>query len=252
MNERLNRRLDAIGENVRASGRGLALLALGSAGIETERMDAYSDLDFFVIAKPGEKHWFLNDLGWLTTIHPAAFSYRNTVDGFKLLYQDGVLCEFAVFEPDELPNIPFVRGRAVWCQPGFDESTLLPTVAYPRKDERSREWLVGEIVTNLYTGICRDKRGEKLSAAKIIQNCAIDRFIELVEAAAPPGNATADVYSRERRFEQRYPTAAGVLTRFMQGYDRNVESALEIIEYLWRNHMIDSGIKKMFFDFANQ
>jgi len=91
-----------------------------------------------------------------------------------------------------------------------------------------------------------------LSAARIIQNIVIDRFIELIETDAPPGNAAVDVYCRERRFEQRYPAAAAALKRFMQGYDRNIESALEIIEHLWWNHMIDSSIITMFVDFAKK
>ncbi len=51
----LLQRLDAIGASLRASGLARALLALGSVGAETERLDEYSDLDFFVIAAPSMK-----------------------------------------------------------------------------------------------------------------------------------------------------------------------------------------------------
>jgi hypothetical protein len=40
-------RLDAIGESLARSGHALALLSLGSVVLETARIDAYSDLDFF-------------------------------------------------------------------------------------------------------------------------------------------------------------------------------------------------------------
>jgi len=48
-------RLDAIGRALDASGHGMALLGLGSVGLELERLDAYSDLDFFAIVEAGHK-----------------------------------------------------------------------------------------------------------------------------------------------------------------------------------------------------
>ena len=33
---------------------------------------------------------------------PLAWAFRNTVDGFKVLFADGIYGEFAVFEPEEL------------------------------------------------------------------------------------------------------------------------------------------------------
>lgn len=44
-------RLDAIGHSLEKSGHALALIGLGSAGVETERLDSYSDLDFFAIVE---------------------------------------------------------------------------------------------------------------------------------------------------------------------------------------------------------
>ena len=111
--QRLLARLDAIGAALAKSGRAQALLALGSVGRDTERLDDCSDLDFFAIVEPGAKAAFLDDLGWLADIAPVAYAYRNTVDGYKLLYDDGVFCEFAVFEPAELARIPYAPGRLV-------------------------------------------------------------------------------------------------------------------------------------------
>ena len=39
----------------------LALIGLGSVGAELDRLDAYSDLDIFVIVAPGHKERFVND-----------------------------------------------------------------------------------------------------------------------------------------------------------------------------------------------
>lgn len=123
---RLLQRLDEIGQALEASGQAFALLALGSVGRELERLDAYSDLDYFAIVKPGAKQTFLDDTAWLSRPCPVVFLFRNTVDGFKYLYEDGIFCEMAVFEPHELARIPFAPGRVVWKAEGFDESILTP------------------------------------------------------------------------------------------------------------------------------
>jgi len=43
-------RLDAIGASLAATDHGLALIGLGSVGLETDRLDAYSDPDFSAIS----------------------------------------------------------------------------------------------------------------------------------------------------------------------------------------------------------
>ena len=114
--QKLLQHLDAIGESLKSSGKAHALLGLGSVGIATERLDQYSDVDFFVIVQVGHKQYFLDSLHWLSDIHPIDYAVRNTVDGYKVLYADGVFCvfcDFAVFEPHELVHIPFSKGRIV-------------------------------------------------------------------------------------------------------------------------------------------
>jgi hypothetical protein len=225
---RMLNRLETIGQRLAESGRALALLALGSVGVELDRMDAYSDLDFFVIVQPGTKQRYLENLDWLSV--PVAYAFPNTGDGYKALLEDEIFCEFAIFEPDELSNIPFAPGRIVWKAEGFDETICTP---HPREShEPGVEWLLGEAITNLYIGLGRFHRGEKLSATYFIQNYAVGKVVDLAKhiAIAQPGHA--DRFARERRFEQRYPDVAAQLPRFMQGYNRNTESAQAILRFL--------------------
>ena len=85
-------RLDDIGRTLEKSGHALALIGLGSVGVEIERLDAYSDLDFFAIVEKGYKRQYLDNLDWLSSLCPVAYSFRNTEDGYKLLFQDGIFC----------------------------------------------------------------------------------------------------------------------------------------------------------------
>lgn len=77
------------------------------------------------------------------------------------------------------------------------------------------EWLLGEIITNVYVGSCRYYRGEKLAAYKCVQSDAFNLFIELVAMSqAADETVCKDIYSKVRRFEQRYRGMEPILARF--------------------------------------
>jgi hypothetical protein len=234
-------RLDAIGHSLSATGQALALLGLGSIGTETDRLDEYSDLDFFAIVKPGFKSRFLDSLDWLESVYPLGYFFQNTVDGYKALFEDGIFCEFAVFEPQELTSIPFAKGRIIGKESGFDEAICIPRPNEHR--ERSVEWLIGEALTNLYVGLGRVRRGEKLSGTRLIQTFAVDRIATLAKHLESVQPIVQDLFSEERRFEARYPDISSHLPEFMQGYDRNIESALAILAFLEQHFEINRAIR---------
>ena len=226
----LLQRLDAIGASLSESGTALALLGLGSVGTETERLDEYSDLDFFVIVKPGCKPGYLTGLEWLSAVAPLAYAFQNTVDGYKALFADGIFCEFAIFEPQELASIPFTCGRIIWKDDTYDKSLC---IAQPvQQSEHTREWLLGEALTNLYVGLGRVHRGEILSGTRFIQSYAVDHVLELTNYLESAQAQTEDLFAHERRFELRYPQTARQLPAFIQGYERNADSALAILCFL--------------------
>lgn len=101
---------------------------------------------------------------------------------------------------------------------------------------------MGEAITNLYVGLCRYHRGEKLSAARFIQQYAVDRVLDLASRieAAQPGHA--DPFTLERRFEQRYPTTAAALPMLVQGYDRSPASALAILAWLEAHFPVNAAM----------
>jgi len=240
--EKLFARLNEIGESLKQSQKALALLALGSVGIELDRIDDYSDLDFFVIAKTGYKNYFLNNLDWLKAVSNLAFYFQNTKDGYKALFDDGIFCEFAIFEQNELSKIPFSEGRLVWAENNVDHNICKPIMRV-EKVQHNKEWIIGELLTNLYIGICRYKRGEKLSASRFIQSHAVDRVLELAAYLEEKSLVNEDFFSNERRFEQIYPNISKQLPKFIQGYDRSEESALEIIKFIEKFFEINLKMK---------
>jgi hypothetical protein len=225
--QRIQDRLQAIGAALAARHDALALLALGSVGRETERVDEWSDLDFFVVVRDGAKARYIDDLSWLATAHPLVWHFRNTVDGHKALMADGLFCEFAVFEMRELTDIPYAPGRFVWRRVDVPASLATPLRPLPAPaDER---WLVGEALSNLLVGLQRHARGELLAAMRLVQVYALDRVLELLERGAGPTSVQRDPFSVDRRVEQRLPTAAVDLSDWAPGYEGTCAAALALL-----------------------
>lgn len=243
MKDKLLSRLDEIGNSLRASENALCLLALGSCGRERERLDGYSDLDFFVIVKEGFKNSYIENISWLENITKIVFYHRNTVDGYKVLFEDGVFCEFAVFEPEELKSIPFAPGQIVWKAPGFREDICNPPLWVNSRPVEGMQWMIDEALTNLYVGICRFKRGEILSAFKFIESHALDRVLKLTRYVEVPSCELHDMFSAERRYERIFPKTSENLPYFLRGYKGIMESARSILEFLDRNFVINQEFK---------
>ena len=238
----LIQRLDQIAASLAATGQGLALLGLGSAGSEVERMDDYSDLDFFAIVRDGQKQAFLQNLDWLANIEPIAYAFMNTVDGFKVLYADEIFLEFAVFETAELQGIPFASEKIIWQDDAFDVTILQPTIKEAQAIDVA--WALGEALTNLYVGMGRYQRGEKMSAFRFVQGYALDRVLDLATLLEEEQPAFKDQFSHDRRFEQRFPQTAVSLPQLAQGYDKTPQSARAIIKFLDAHFDINQVIKK--------
>lgn len=237
-------RLEAIGQSLAATGRGLALLGLGSAGAEVARLDQYSDLDFFVIVQPGAKEDFLSSLDWLESAAPIVYSFLNTVDGYKLLFADGVFAEMAIFEPQELQRIPFAGGRIIWQAEGF--TLPVPLSGNRRSEDQeapSIAWRVNEALTNLYIGLGRFQRGEKLSAARFIQGYALDQVLALASQLEHPRAHQADPFDHARRFEQIFPETAVFLPAFMPGYEETLAAARAILTFLDQHFELNPAMK---------
>ncbi len=227
---RIEDRFRAIATALQSRADALALLALGSAARETERVDEWSDLDFFVLVRVGAKDRYVDDLSWLADACPVAWHYRNTRDGHKALFEDGLFCEFAVFEPHELTDIPYAPGRFVWRRGDVDESLAAPSRPLPGRSDEA--WLVGEALSNLLVGLQRHARGEKLAAMRMVQGFALDRVLEVLERDAAASPAPRDPFSVDRRIEQRLADAEAKLATWAPGYAGTRAAALALLETL--------------------
>ena len=230
--EDLTQRLNAIAASLSRRPNAQVLLGLGSSGLKSSRLDEFSDLDFFVIVAAGSKHDFLENLDWLTQIYPAAYVFQNSPDGYKLLFADDILCEFAVFEPAELAEIPMAGAKILWSRSQLPDKWLESHSVTDLPVGQSEAWLLGEALTNLYVGLQRSLRGERLSGYKFIQSYAVDRLLELASRRVAAEGEQRDPFRLARRFEKRFPAISTKLPEFMPGYAHNAAAAEAILEYL--------------------
>jgi len=239
----LQDRLAALARELSARTDALALLALGSVGTETDRLDAWSDLDFFVLVSDGAKRRYIENLDWLAAAHPLAWHFRNTVDGHKALMTDGVFCEFAVFEIHELSRISYAPGRFVWRRDEVDEALAHASLSLPAR--HGPDWLVGEALSNLIIGLQRHARGEKLAAMRMVQVQSLDRvleFLELQEKGSHDACAARDPFNVDRRIEMRSSQAALALPVWAGGYERTVPAALALLAALEAHNVVPADV----------
>jgi hypothetical protein len=135
-------------------------------------------LDFFAIVTPQTKAHYIADLDWLHRAHPLMWHFQNTADGHKALMADGVLCEFAVFTPDELAHATFAPRR--------------------RLDRRR---------SAVKFGGGPDAPRQRRAAGSNAHGAGVcDRVFELAaKAAAPNPGAGVDPFNPDRRIERRCP-----------------------------------------------
>jgi hypothetical protein len=240
--QRLLERLDRLGEVLAGRGDALALIGLGSVGVDLERLDDHSDLDFFVIVEDGARQRYLDSIDWLEELSPVGFSFPNTLDGRKVLFADGLFAEYAVFTLDELHAGSHPEGRIVWRRVDAPEGLERARRTPRRAAHNDAAFQVNEALTNLYVGLHRDARGERLSAARLIQVHAVDRLLEFLELTEPGFDRRQDVFIVERGAELRFGPDVLPLASLMPGYERNRDAALAIIEWLERRADVDQAL----------
>jgi hypothetical protein len=136
MHPTLNR-LDDLADALADDDGLLAVLGLGSAGVEHNRFDDHSDIDFWlVVSDSSAKQRYLDGTGWLaglggTLVH----SFVNDPNGRKALLADGLFLEYAVFTPEELNGLALTG--AAWCGNATAYRSISKSTRHPHRPPRS-------------------------------------------------------------------------------------------------------------------
>ena len=195
----------------------VGLVLVGSAA-DTARADEWSDHDFFLIVKDGMAEGFRQDLSWLPDASDVVIRPRETAHGLKVVYRDGHVLEFAVFDDHELE----LASVNYWAVP-VDKTNITSRVAALEKKtvgpafEEQKEWEL--LLAHILIGVGRARRGEVLIAGQQIRSYMLRHVVGFVRDRLVPATGAEkieDNLDRYRRFEQQYPAEGARLDMILQ------------------------------------
>jgi hypothetical protein len=198
--------------------RVLALVALGSMADVRRAPDAWSDHDFFVITLPGVQEQLRQDVSWLPEAGRIALRVRETAHGLKVLYDDGHVLEFAIFDEQELFLARVNDYRVLFERSGGVAQALarIQQQSAARTVDLSRE--LGLFFFHLLLGAARCARGETLSGHRFIKSHALETLLTLLvhSAQGVEGDMERlDNLDPFRRLEQVFPELGARLNRLL-------------------------------------
>lgn len=180
----------------------IGLIFVGSAAA-TQRVDQYSDQDFFLVVQQGAGESFRQDLSWLPNSTEIAFHPRETAHGLKVVYQNGDVLEFAVFEDSELELSSANDYRVVLDRANLTERMeKIAKRSMPSEVNRSQDFEL--FLSLILIGVGRARRGEVLAAEQHIKGYALNHALRLIRLAKPISESKADSLNAYRRFEFDY------------------------------------------------
>lgn len=196
-------------ESAQKDSNVIGLVFAGSAA-DHSRVDQYSDQDFFLIVKEGQGEVYRNDLSWLPDFDDIVISPRETAHGLKVVYQNGDLLEFAVFEDSELElGAANDYAVAVDKQDIAERMSKIANHTAPKPADRATDWEL--FLSLILIGVGRARRGEIIAAEQHVKSYALDKALRLIRLAKPVSPNSADSFNSYRRFEKDYPALGSAI-----------------------------------------
>ena len=220
---------DALTANLQAHPDVIGLVFVGSAA-DHSRFDEWSDHDFFVVTKTGTAEALRKDLSWLPNAEEIAISPRETAHGLKVVYRDGHVLEFAVFDDEEL-ELASINANLVTLDKTGEIAKRIRAIADRTSDQATKA--VAEFnpvaryelfLCQLLIGVGRARRGEALIGGEHVRSWAVSELLGLIRHWQHPVRGTeskTDNLNRHRRFELQYPTPAA---RIIAAQEKSVEA----------------------------
>ena len=222
----------------------IGLVFVGSAA-DTKRVDQWSDHDFFVITKDGEQERLRQDLSWLPNFEHVAFSFRETAHGLKVLYLNGSVLEFAIFDCAELAACQVNHHALAFGSP--EVTTALSVAAARLHEPLGIDPLVDfrHFLALLVIGVGRARRGELLTAGIGIRSGALSSLLKVFSHLLGPDDRL-DQLDHSRRFELVHPLIGTRLAEAVAQEPELVASQLlaiadEFLPALWAEYPAENA-----------
>lgn len=185
----------------------VGLVLLGSTAA-VDRVDEWSDHDFYLVVREGQQERFRSDLGlWLPDVDEIAFAVRETEHGLKVVYSSGAVLEFAVASLDEVSTFGGSPYAVVLDRADLTERMASgPAIPAPREVDALREFRL--FLSLLLIGVGRARRGEELAGGQLVRTYALERLLTVLREQLGDAGVSGpmpDPFNVFRRFEQTHP-----------------------------------------------
>jgi hypothetical protein len=182
-------------------------LVLFGSTADRNRVDEWSDHDFAIVCQTEFLEALRSDLTWLPRFESIAFAAREHHDGFKAVYSNGAVIEFAVVDRVQLATFDANSWEVAYDRLGGLDK-LMTSIADKAKlsDEADpvRDFTV--FLASLVIGVGRARRGETLSASSVVRGQAVDHLLAVISTTGTVV-VRPDNLDVRRRFELAYPRA---------------------------------------------
>lgn len=205
--------LDELAQRCREHPAITALVVMGSTA-DRSRVDEWSDHDFAVVCATGVQESLRKNLSWLPHANDLVLTVREDHDGFKAVYRNGAVIEFAVVDHHELSTFSATQWEVLYDEGGTTrvmEAVASKTVPSDRpRPSRDLDLFLAAILI----GVGRARRGERLSASGTIRGFALDHLLQVFrELTVAESISRLDNLDPRRRFELVFPEIAGEIDR---------------------------------------
>ncbi|MEO0562030.1 MAG: hypothetical protein AAF125_07950 [Chloroflexota bacterium] len=195
----------ALTAKLQADDRVRGLVLLGSTAATDRQPDRWSDHDFFVITEPGDQEDFRARFDWLPDPVHIVLTVRETAHGLKVLYADGHLIEYAVFDVTEIAVARANVYSVVFDRGGVADAMRQIATSEPVKIQDPQNTM-SLFLCLLVVGAGRVARGEAISGGSFIRTHALGHLLTLLATSLDaPDKAALDNLDPFRRFEQVFP-----------------------------------------------
>lgn len=194
--------------------RVLGLVAMGSMAV-AQRRDRWSDHDFAWIVRSGSQEGYRQHLDWLPDSDQIVLTLRETEHGLKVLYANGHLIEFAVFDPEELGRAR-ANDYAVLLDRADIAARMQQVLVATETQPVDLAHELAHVLCLIQVGTGRYARGEQLSGHVFLKSYALGHLLRLLAGLLPPDQvAHLDNLDAFRRFEQVVPHLSAELNEML-------------------------------------
>ncbi|WP_119068036.1 hypothetical protein [Aggregatilinea lenta] len=224
--------------------RVVGLMAAGSMAAQSHPPDQWSDHDFWLVVATDAQPDYQGCPDWLPDPAQIVLWFREPHGGFKAMYRDGHLLEYAVSDRAGLLHARVNDYRLLIDR--IDLAADLArmhraTVEEAQTIAQNEVSLLGQFLTNLLVGIWRLRRGEQLSARQLITVSSLFSLLQIIPRHVPTDHPDAlDNLDPLRRVELAYPDLGAEINALLRlDLDRAALGLLDLSDRLLRGRLAE-------------